>query len=76
MFASVKYAHVVSLGVTCSAFKSISVEEQEVKKKKNYQDLPLCQPISPEKQNPRISRNQTFRYKLILNCFDRTAYSC
>jgi len=34
MFASVECAHVVSLGVTCSAFKSISVEEQEVKKKK------------------------------------------
>ena len=54
MFASVECTHVVSLGVTCSAFKSISVEEQEVKKKQNYQDLPLCQPISPEKQNPKI----------------------
>ena len=66
MFASVEYAHVVSLGVTCSAFKSISVEEQEVKKEKNYQDLPLCQPISPEKQNPRKEPNFSLQADLEL----------
>ena len=66
MFASVEYAHVVSLGVTCSAFKSISVDEQEVKKKKNCQDLPLCQPISPEKQNPRKEPNLSLQADLEL----------
>ena len=66
MFASVECAHVVSLGVTCSAFKSISVDEQEVKKKKNYQDLPLCQPSSPEKQNPRKEPNFSLQADLEL----------
>ena len=66
MFASVEYAHVVSLGVTCSAFKSISVDEQEVKKKKNYQDLPLCQPVSPGKQNPRKEPNFSLQADLEL----------
>lgn len=74
MFASVEYAHVVSLGVTGSAFKSISVEEQEVKKKKTIKTYLYVSLLVLK--NKILGRNQTFRYKLILNCFDGTAYSC